>query len=466
MGRRRAAFCLALAAAIAFGATPRGQAEESVDLRVEGTEFAKAFLDRVESDLASASNPLTVTFIPTGSGGRASFVNGAADLAFTEVPLSEDQVYALKAANKGFAYAPLSAGPVAFAYNVVTETDEPKVEESRVKDLKLSPPTIVKIFTNSTDGQAWTDPEITADNGKEVKAEPPGYFPIVRVGESGTNYWLTKWFIQSAPDVWRDYLKTSSVPPDVPQEQFPLPLPRTTRTRPSFDQVALLLADPFRPGGTAGGHSNIGYLAPVTAKQVARAKNLPPLDIPLLNVKNAAGNFVAPTTEAASKALAVATLNPDHTITPNVNPTDPAAYPLVVPVYAVVPTTGDPAKLAAIARFLKAVVDPAAQQTAASMGFAPLTQPMVDATNAVAAQLALPAAASTTTVAGSSAAGTTAANGVSSATGTSGGAGGGSLDDLLARSGPGAWQPTLAIGALLIAVGEFTRRRSRRRRAS
>jgi hypothetical protein len=60
-------------------------------------------------------------------------------------------------------------------------------------------------------------------------------------------------------------------------------------------------------------------------------------------LQNAAGDFVLPTTASLDAALSDATVNPDGSYTPQNLASDPAAYPMPSVIYAVVPTTPQPA---------------------------------------------------------------------------------------------------------------------------
>jgi hypothetical protein len=104
--------------------------------------------------------------------------------------------------------------------------------------------------------------------------------------------------------------------------------------------------------------------------------------IPAAALKNAAGKFVTPTNASMYAAVKDMTANPDG-ITRSMDYTvkDPAAYPLTMVIYAIVPTSGlSKAKAKAIAQFLTDVATTG--QTEGSTpgdlapGYAPLTQSM------------------------------------------------------------------------------------------
>jgi hypothetical protein len=100
---------------------------------------------------------------------------------------------------------------------------------------------------------------------------------------------------------------------------------------------------------------------------------------PVAYLQNAAGNFVQPTDQAMLAAVNDMTAGPGGTLSMNFTKKDPAAYPLTMVIYAVVPTGGiSKAKASAIAQFLDYVANRGQQQGEAigdlAVGYAPLPQ--------------------------------------------------------------------------------------------
>jgi hypothetical protein len=108
--------------------------------------------------------------------------------------------------------------------------------------------------------------------------------------------------------------------------------------------------------------------------------------IPAAALENAAGKFVKPANASMAAAVKDMTVNPDG-ITRSMNYTakDPAAYPLTMIIYAIVPTSGtSKAKAKAISTFLDTVAT-TGQTTGSSPGqlapgYLPLTQALRDQT--------------------------------------------------------------------------------------
>jgi len=102
---------------------------------------------------------------------------------------------------------------------------------------------------------------------------------------------------------------------------------------------------------------------------------------PTVALQNAAGKYVQPTMNAMAAAVKDMTVNPDG-ITRSVNLArkDPAAYPLTMVIYAVVPTGGiSAAKAAKIAQFLDYVANQGQQTGTAAGDLAPGFLPLPNA---------------------------------------------------------------------------------------
>jgi hypothetical protein len=111
---------------------------------------------------------------------------------------------------------------------------------------------------------------------------------------------------------------------------------------------------------------------------------------PTAYLQNAAGKFVQPTDQSMLAAVKDMTVNPDGiTLSTNFATKDPAAYPLTMVVYAIVPTGGiSTAKAASIASFLDYVANAGQQPGEAigdlALGYAPLPQSLRQQTLAAA----------------------------------------------------------------------------------
>jgi len=364
---------MAAGAIVAPARARADQAQAPSPLALASDRFAQDFLAPVFASDGQLSNQAL------GSpAARAAFLAGTADFAISGTPFSAQELGAVHPP-PGYAYAPVAAGAIAFPYFVVEEQGPQAGTQDTT--IKLSAPVISDLFTNQGE---WTSEETTADNGSALVAKET--HPFVLTGPDATSYWVTSWFTAEASASWRMYTASRNLANQA-SEQFPRGAPNLQQ-RDGFD---LLLQGVF-PNSTGVKTEALAY-APLGAL-ADLPPGLPPSPLrrPVLEIKNKAGSFVSPTPSSVSTALAAAEVSTDgptkNLVTPNFNATDAGAYPLIMVDEAIVPTTGvSPVKAKAIAEVLRQLVDPAYQASAVTRGYVPLTQPMVEATLAVANQL-------------------------------------------------------------------------------
>ena len=210
-------------------------------------------------------------------------------------------------------------------------------------------------------------------------------------------------------------------------------------------------------------------------------------DLPTAAVQNAEGDFVAPSSAAASAAEGDATLastsdpTTNNLVTFNASLTDAASYNnyLMMESYLLVPTNGLPAdKALALAQFIRFAVGSKGQADISSLGAAPATPKMVTADLAVAQQLdaesaSAPASSSTTTTTATTGQATSATSNTTTTTNVSSSNGAATLAStdgstsaggVLANTGDNPeW--LLGLGVALLVCGEGVRQLVRRRRA-
>jgi len=215
-------------------------------------------------------------------------------------------------------------------------------------------------------------------------------------------------------------------------------------------------------------------------------------NLPTAAVQNAAGNYVAPSSDSATAAEASATLaatsdpTTNNLVTFNPSTTDTQGHPaynnyLMLPGYLVVPTNGLSAdKAQALAQLIRFAVGGTGQADIEALGAAPATKQMVSADLAVAQELnneaaAAPSTTSTTTAGTASASTANSASSTSTtvpasggsatvAAATTGGTGSSSGGASLASTGSNPL-PLVVLGVTFVCCGEAARRLLRRRRA-
>jgi phosphate transport system substrate-binding protein len=244
-----------------------------------------------------------------GSGtGKKEFGQGLTDFAGSDSTVKDTEGIAADS----FLYVPTVAAPITISYNL-----------SGVSDLQLSPTTLAKIF--QTDIKKWNDPAIAADNpGKSL---PDKNITVAhRSDGSGTTSNFTKYLDAAAPGVWK--LKSGDT----------VNWPASTQGGEKNTGVAQVIKQ--ADGG-------IGYVDLSDAKASG---------LTFAKIKNKDGNFVAPTLEGATAALAGAQVKDDLTYNP-LNASGADAYPITAPTYILVKKSyGDATKAALVKAFVRYIL--------------------------------------------------------------------------------------------------------------
>jgi phosphate transport system substrate-binding protein len=206
-----------------------------------------------------------------GSGsGRSGLLAGTVDLAFSDTPYS-----ATEAKPAHFVYIPASIFPVSVFANL------PGFKGT----LNLSPSTIANIYAGKI--TKWNDPAIVADNTvvnaktkKKVVTALPNLDITVyyRFDRSGTSEIFTDWLNQTNPTVWT---KAKS-------GTFTSAFPGTT-----------VPAGTFQSGNQSDGVAN-GVASKAGAIGYGEVSYATERKMVVARVKNNSGEFIAPTSTAAS----------------------------------------------------------------------------------------------------------------------------------------------------------------------
>jgi phosphate transport system substrate-binding protein len=268
-------------------------AAASGTLNGSGSTFQKAFNDEAIAQLPDTSPNLTVNYAGGGSGtGKQQLQNKAVDFAGTDSTVKTEDLPNYQGG--AILYFPTVVAPITVSYNL-----------SGVSELKLSPETLAKIF--QTDITTWNDPAIEADNpGASLPSTP---IVVARRAESsGTTSNFTKFLDSAAQGTWT--LGSSDSPS----------WPANTQAGQGNTGVAQIVKD------TAGA---VGYVDFSDANAAG---------LSTASIKNKAGDFVAPSLEAASAAAANTTINPDLTYNP-INAPGADSYPITSPTWIILYST-------------------------------------------------------------------------------------------------------------------------------
>jgi phosphate transport system substrate-binding protein len=295
-------------------------------LNGSGSSFQDVFNQEAKKQFADVASGVTVNYVKSGSSaGKTDLQNQVVQFAGTDSLIKDTDKPLFKGGE--VLYFPTVGAPITVAYNL-----------AGVDELQLTPATLAGIM--QADITTWNDPKIAADNPNATLPATP-IAVIHRSDGSGTTNNFTSYLTKAAPDVWK--LSSGDT----------VNWPASSQGAEKNSGVASLIQS------TDGA---IGYV------DLADAVNA---NLALASIQNSAGNFVQPTLDAASAALAGATINPDLTYSP-LNASGDDAYPITSPTWIIVyKKQPDAATAAALKGWLNFILTDG-QPIANTVGFAPL----------------------------------------------------------------------------------------------
>ncbi len=316
---------------------------EAQALTGAGSTFAQPLYTSWFADYASLTN-VQVNYQGIGSGaGIKAIIDQTVDFGATDAPMSDQQLSDAQAkCNADILHIATAIGGVAITYNV------PELQSSNTV-LKFTPDTLVGIFDGSIN--MWNDAKLTADNPDLANVAQP-IAVVHRSDSSGTSNILTSYFA-AVNDNWKSNVGAGTA----------VNWPTGIGQKGSAGVSGVISGVPY----------SIGYVETTYATQN---------NLPVAELKNKAGNFVAPTVANVSAAAAGFTLPSDLRIM-IVNGDGDTTYPITGFTWALVcPNQTDAGKALAIARVMWwGVHDGQAYTT--QLGYAPLPAPAVAADEAL-----------------------------------------------------------------------------------
>ncbi len=309
------------------GGTKGSTPAVSGTLNGSGSTFQQIFEQALITGFRSVQSGVTVTYDGTGStAGKKALADGTADFAGSDSPIKSTEMSMYK--GKKVLYFPLVGGPIAVAYNV-----------SGLTKLQLSADTLADIFQAKV--TKWNDKEIAADN-PGVTLPSTSITIVHRSDGSGTTSNFTKYLAKAS----KKFTLT-------PGETVNWPAGSTGAAKNSGVATAIKQTD-----------GSIGYVDYSTAIADKLA---------MASVKNANGEYVAPTLEGATKALDATMVAPDLTFSPLDEP-GAGVYPITSPTWILVyQAQTNPTKAAALKAYLTYALG-AGQQLAAASYYSALPQ--------------------------------------------------------------------------------------------
>jgi len=295
-------------------------------LNASGSTFQTNLQQGAIAAFKSVASGITVNYGGGGSGkGRTDLASGVVNFAGSDSPIPAKE--ASNFTGKTVLYFPVQVGPIAVAYNL-----------SGVSTLKLDPTVIAGIFQGTI--KTWNDPAIKALNAG-VSLPSTAITLVVRSDSSGTTANFSQFLVDSAGSAWK--LGTSSI----------VTWPSTAHAANGGSGVAQAIK------ATSGA---IGYVDDSTAKAAG---------LGAAEVKNKAGDFVAPSSASAAAAAAEVTPKSDLTFA-SVWQAGAASYPVTYQSWDLVlekqPNANDAAMLKAYLGYLLG----AGQSLLTPLGLAPL----------------------------------------------------------------------------------------------
>ena len=233
----------------------------------------------------------------------------------------------------------------------------------RVRDLRLSGPTLAKIFTGAI--TRWSDKAITKDYGKALPDIP--IIPVVRSDGAGASAQFALYMRSQANSIYCPFIRSKLHlgGSDCPSVSF-YPAFGNSKAQVGSNGVANYVSASYGAG-------SIGYVEYAYAKRV---------DFPVVSLLNKAGYFSQPTAANVAVALTKAKINSN--LTQNLesvytNP-DPRTYPMSSYSYMVVPTSTDRPFNADKGKTLSTFINYflcAGQKKADILGYSPLPKNLV-----------------------------------------------------------------------------------------
>lgn len=316
-----------------------------------------------QNDLSSSSSPITLRYTDHGTVlGRQDFLAGVDDFVLTATPFTADELASAKKSVSDFIEAPVQVSSLAMLLSPPTflgsgfhtqtircDPDDPSTWPKDVTDgstqcvvnepyngpFKITAHNLAAMLMRDDQPEqgmnvnAWNNPQVLQSLGVPnlLVAKPQnGPAPVLRSDGDETSYFLQHYLETTAPEIWSAMQKAN------PQLQFD-PITERMALHPyvsrdgaqeqSHELASHFGGDPLT-GDATGGTSGVIAALPASSR-VDLATAFPNTTIYTVQIQNANGDWVAPTTDSINKAVDAGGDNPLYAMTNKV----PGAYPLV-----------------------------------------------------------------------------------------------------------------------------------------
>ncbi len=301
----------------------------NVQISGAGSTFVYPVMTRWIQDFSRTHQNVQINYQSIGSGGGIQQVKArTVDFGASDAPLTDQEL----AEMPPLVQIPESAGPVCITYNL----------PGLAQPLQLSPEALAGIYLGTI--KTWTDPLLAQDN-PGVKLPSLPVIVAHRSEGSGTTNIFTTYLSAVSPE-WKQKVGEG------PAVSWP-----TGIGGKGSEGVT---------GNIRNSSGAIGYVELTYAQQN---------HLPTASIKNAAGQYVQPTAQGTTAAIAAfaAQLTQDPRV-PIVNPpaSAMAGYPISGLTFLIIPKDGpDKSKRTALKQFIQYVITDG-QATAETLNYAPL----------------------------------------------------------------------------------------------
>jgi phosphate transport system substrate-binding protein len=325
---RRSASAIATVSALVASVVlvaPASNAAETI------TSGGSSYANSILTTCAAAYKTDTVTYASSNSGtGRTNFRSGTFDFAAADAPYSATDVKP-----ENFTYVPLVGGPIAIMFNV-----------EGVKSLNLT----AKVLGGILNGRytTWNDDAIQSLNPK-AKLPSDKINVLYRSGSSGTTQALANYLRANGASGWKDN--------------------GTWATAAGFGSTP--------PVGSSASNSQTLVEGVKTTKNsigYADLSDAAAKGIPFAAIRNPLGAYVLPSSKTASTFLGTQKVSANGLINIDYKRAVKGGYNVSLLTYAVAPTAAkNPAKGAAVKKFLTYVINSCSPAKAVGINYSPLS---------------------------------------------------------------------------------------------
>jgi len=380
LSRKKLAVVVIATSALLAPASPAFAAQ----LNASGATFAQPLIDACKVDF-NKDTTHTINYTAGGSGkGRTDFSLGLVDFA------GSDAAYTI-GAPANLVYAPIYAAPIAVMYNLPTVKDS----------IYLTPSTVAQIFSGFITN--WNDKAIAADNERVVKTpvfqtktvtvkdknkksvkktvpvlDKAGK-PVVKSYVTKTvnidlpNQGITVWYRTDSSGTSENFtrwLKGSNLA----NANWPK-AGNTTFSNSTPTGITSLFNFQGASGSAAVAAGVAGKVGSISYSELSFATDN---KLPVANILNAAGEFVAPSAAGTSAFLGGGTIAENGIVTPDYVKSIPGAYSLGTTSYGLAYSSGkDATTQKLVADWFTYILDKCPNKYP-EKGFAQITGPMYD----------------------------------------------------------------------------------------